>query len=138
MRRLGRRLAPEERAPEINVAPLLDCVFLLLIFFVVTTAFVEETGVEVERPTAASASDVARESLLVAVTRDGRIHYGGEEYGIGDLRALVARELGQRDVPVVILVDRGAESGVLVDAIDECRLGGAKVVNIAARAEEER
>jgi biopolymer transport protein ExbD len=136
MRRLGlgrRRTVP---APEVNIAPLMDMVFILLIFFVVTTVFVEETGVDVQRPTAASAEELESESILIAVTPDGRIVHGERELGLNGLRALVARELEEKQVPVIILVDRVAQSGILVDVIDECKLAGAKNVSIAARKEE--
>jgi biopolymer transport protein ExbD len=136
MRRLGRRVRTGETTPEVNIAPLLDVVFILLIFFVVTTVFVEETGVDVERPTAASAEQLQKQSLLIAITSDGRIVYGGQEFGLGGLRALVARELMEREVPVIILVDREAHSGSLVDVIDECKLAGAKIVSVAAGREE--
>ena len=121
---------------EINIAPLMDVVFIMLIFFVVTTAFVEETGVEVQRPSASSAKDLEKQSILIAVTRDGRIVYGGAEHTLNGVRALVARELARKEMPVILLVDESARSGALVDVIDECKLAGAKRVSIAARREE--
>jgi biopolymer transport protein ExbD len=136
MRRFGLRRRQPLAAPEINIAPLMDMVFILLIFFVVTTVFVEETGVEVQRPTAASAQMLEKNSILLAVTRDGRIVYGGQELRLNGVRALVAREQAERPMPVIILVDESATSGLLVDVIDECKLAGAKQVSIAARAEE--
>ena len=135
MRRLGQRRSRSPAATEINIAPLMDMVFILLIFFVVTTVFVEETGVEVQRPSAASARDLEKQSILVAVTRDGRIFYGGEEYGLNSIRSVVARELKEREMPVIVLVDESAPSGVLVDVIDECKLAGAEKVSVAARRE---
>ncbi len=136
MKRLGRRVRPSGSSPEINVAPLMDVVFILLIFFVVTTVFVEETGVEVQRPSATSAKDLEKQSLLIAVTRDGRIVYGDQEFGLRSLRSLVTREISEKQMPVIILVDKIAPSGILVDVIDECKLAGAKTVSIAARREE--
>ena len=135
MKRLGRRLQQTEDVPGINIAPLMDMVFILLIFFVVTTAFVEETGVEVQRPTAASAEQLEKQSILIAVTRDGRIVYGGQEYNLNGVRGLVARELSQNEMPVIILVDDSARSGTLVDVIDECKIAGAETVSIATRKE---
>ncbi len=136
MNRLGSRVQAAREAPEINIAPLMDMVFILLIFFVVTTVFVEETGIEVQRPTATSARELEKNSILIAVSREGRIVYGGEEYTLNGIRALVARELSERQLPVIILVDEWARSGSLVDVIDECKLAGAKTVSIAARREE--
>ncbi len=64
---------------EVNMSPLIDCVFLLLIFFIVTTVFVEETGVDVNKPQAASARDLEKNSLMFALTADGSIVYGGRK-----------------------------------------------------------
>jgi biopolymer transport protein ExbD len=136
VKRLGRRIRSENGAPEVNIAPLMDVVFILLIFFVVTTVFVEETGVEVERPSATSARDLEKNSLLIAVTSEGRIVYGGQEFGLNGLRSLVAREITEKQIPVIILVDKTADSGILVDVIDECKLAGAKRVSVAARREK--
>ena len=136
MNRLGSRVQAAREAPEINIAPLMDMVFILLIFFVVTTVFVEETGIEVQRPTATSARELEKNSILIAVSREGRIVYGGEEYTLNGIRALVARELSERQLPVIILVDEWARRGSLVEVIDECKLAGAKTVSIAARREE--
>lgn len=135
MKRAISRVRSQSGDPEINIAPLLDMVFILLIFFVVTTVFVEETGIEVQKPTAASARDLEKNSILIAVTHDGRIVYGGQEYSLNGLRAIVSRELSQREMPVILLVDRAAPSGALVDVIDECKLAGAKNVSIAAQKE---
>ena len=121
--------------PEINISPLVDMVFLLLIFFIVTTVFVEETGVEVQKPKAASAQSLEKKSILLALAADGRIVYGGREVRLSGLRGLVSRLLREQEMPVIILADEQSRSGVLVDVIDECKLAGAKQVSIAAERE---
>jgi biopolymer transport protein ExbD len=125
----------EDKRVEINMAPLIDCVFLLLIFFVVTTVFVEETGVEVQKPRAASAQDLSKHSIMIALTADGNIVYGGRRIGLNSVRGLVAQHLREKDVPVILIADEGARSGALVDLIDECKLAGARQVSIAANRE---
>jgi biopolymer transport protein ExbD len=122
-------------SPEINISPLVDMVFLLLIFFIVTTVFVEETGVEVQKPKAASAQSLEKKSILLALTTDGRIVYGGREVRLSGLRGLISRLLREQEMPVIILADEQSRSGVLVDVIDECKLAGAKQVSIAAERE---
>ena len=124
-----------DKSPEINIAPLVDMVFLLLIFFIVTTVFIEETGVEVQKPVAASAQSLEKKSILLALTPDGRIVYGGREVRLNELRGLVSRMLREQEMPVIILADENSRSGVLVDVIDECKLAGAKQVSIAAERE---
>jgi biopolymer transport protein ExbD len=124
-----------EDGVDVNMSPLIDCVFLLLIFFIVTTVFVEETGVEIQKPQAASAQDLAKESILIALTEDGRVMYGGRDIGVGGVRGVVARQLREREAPVIILSDARATTAPLVDIIDEAKLAGAKQVSIAAGRE---
>ena len=119
----------------VNMSPLIDCVFLLLIFFIVTTVFVEETGVTVDKPKAASAQQLDKHSILIALTRDGRIVFGGREIGINGVRGIVRQQLKNRDAPVIILADANATTSPLVDIIDECKLAGAKEVSIATRTD---
>ena len=120
------------------MAPLIDCVFLLLIFFIVTTVFVEETGVEIRKPRAATAEALDRQSLLLALTRDGQVVHAGRTLGLASVRGLVAQHLREREVPVVILADTDSRSGRLVELIDECKLGGATQVSVAAARESTR
>ena len=117
----------------IDISPLIDCVFILLIFFIVTTTFVEETGVEVDKPQAASSVMLEKTSILLALTEKGEVVYGGREIGFGGVQQLVKRELQKEDVPVIIQADAGAPSGMLVRVIDEAKLAGATKVSLATR-----
>ena len=126
-----RALTEAEEINDINVSPLIDMVFILLIFFIVTTTFVEETGVEVDKPQAASAANLDKNSILLAVTAQGQIVYGGQDIGIGGVRALVKRMTEQDPMPVIIQVDKNAAAGIVVRVIDEAKLGGAKNVSLA-------
>ena len=100
--------------------------FILLIFFIVTTTFVEETGVEVDKPQAASSVRLERTSILIALTAKGAVVYGGREIGISGVQPLVRRELQKEDIPVIIQADAAAQAGLLVRVIDEAKLAGAK------------
>lgn len=135
MKRLADNRQGLNRGVDINLSPLIDIVFLLLIFFVVTTVFVEETGVEVQKPTATSAKQLEKKSILIALSRDGDIVYGGRSVGLNAVRGLVARQLQERNAPVILIGDARAQLGVLVDLIDECKLAGARNVSIAAERE---
>jgi biopolymer transport protein ExbD len=128
--------ADNESGIDVNMSPLIDCVFLLLIFFIVTTVFVEETGVDVNRPQAVSAVRLDRQSIMIALTPEGTIVYGGRTIPLDSVRGLVARQLRERDVPVIILADRDSRTGLLVEVMDECKLGGAKHVSVAAGRKE--
>ena len=124
-----------ESGVEVNLSPLIDVVFLLLIFFVVTTVFVEETGVSIQKPSAASASDLEKNSILIALTANGEIVYGGRQVSLNRVRGIVSQQLREQEMPVILLGDEKAHMGKLVDLIDECKLAGAKQVSIAAQRE---
>jgi biopolymer transport protein ExbD len=127
-----RGMTEGEEVSEINMSPLIDMVFILLIFFIVTTTFVEETGVEVDKPSAASAAALDKNSILLAITAEGQVVHGGQEVGIGGVRALVKRLVEQEPMPVIIQVDRAANADMVLRVIDESKLGGAKNVSLAA------
>jgi len=116
----------------IDMSPMIDCVFILLIFFIVTTSFVEETGVEVDKPQAASASRLDKTSILLALTAKGEVVYGGREIGISGVQPLVKRMLQKEDIPVIIQADSASHSGILVRIIDEAKLAGATKVSLAS------
>jgi biopolymer transport protein ExbD len=118
----------------IDLSPMLDCIFILLIFFIVTTSFVEESGVEVDKPQAASAAQLEKSSIILALTAKGEIVYGGREIGIGGVQSLVRRLLQAEDLPVIIQADGASQSGLLVRVIDEAKLGGATKVSLATAA----
>ena len=127
-----RSLAETEEVSDINISPLIDMVFILLIFFIVTTTFVEESGVDVDKPQAASARALDKNSIILAITNKGQVVYGGKEIGIGGVRALVRRLTQQDNTPVIIQADQAAPAGLLVRVIDEAKLGGAQIVSIAS------
>ncbi len=117
---------------DINISPLIDMVFILLIFFIVTTVFVEETGVEVTKPQAASQVQLEKNSILIAITANNNVVYGGRDIGINGVRSVVKR-LIQDDpkMPVIIQADENVPTRILVRVIDEAKLAGANSVNIS-------
>ena len=135
MKRVEYRQQSARRGVDINMSPLIDVVFLLLIFFVVTTVFVEETGVDIQQPKAASATELERNSILIALTDDGQIMYGGRQVSLNGIRGIVSQQLREKQVPVILIGDEKAQIRKLVSLIDECKLAGAKQVSIAAKHE---
>ena len=115
----------------IDMSPLMDCVFILLIFFIVTTTFVEETGIEVEKPAAASAVQLEKTSILIALTEKGEVVYGGREIGVSGVQPLIKRMLQKEDIPVIIQADKAAKSSMLVRVIGEAKLAGAIKVSVS-------
>jgi biopolymer transport protein ExbD len=131
MGRFSQSHSEESSEAGIDISPLIDCVFILLIFFIVTTVFVEESGVEVDKPQAASSVQLEKTSILIALTGKGEVVYGGREIGIGGIQPLVRRMLQKEEIPVIIQADAAAPSGLLVRIIDEAKLAGAVKVSIA-------
>lgn len=121
------------KAAELNMAPLIDMVFILLIFFLVTTSFVKETGVDINRPTAGTAVSKAQASILVGVTGDGRVYIDRREVDLRAIRANVERSLAENPKSQVLIVaDKESLTGVVITVMDECRLAGAENVSLAA------
>lgn len=117
----------------IDVAPMMDMVFILLIFFIVTSTFTRETGVDVTKPQAQSASEVQRENILVAITREGSIHINERQVDPVGLREVLSRLLSDNPSREVVLVaDKESSTGLVVSVIDICNLSGAKKVSISA------
>lgn len=116
----------------VDISPLIDVVFLLLIFFIVTTVFVKETGIEVSKPRAASAQDLQKRALLLAVTDEGRVWHGGREIGMDGVRAVVSARMEEDpEIPVVIRADANAPTEDTVEAVDAAKLAGANSVSLA-------
>ncbi|MEC5126317.1 biopolymer transporter ExbD [Verrucomicrobiales bacterium BCK34] len=116
---------------EINISPLIDVVFILLIFFIVTTVFVEETGVEISKPRAATQQDLEKESILIGITPAGQVFYGGREIGVSGVRGVVGRLLKEDTSPVIIQADRATPTESTVAVLDEAKLAGAKQVFVS-------
>lgn len=133
MGRIRALAAEESNEPGVDMSPLIDCVFILLIFFIVTTVFVEETGVEVDKPQAASATQLEKSSILIALTAKGEVVYGGRDIGISGVQPLVKRMIQREDLPVIVQADQASQSGLLVRIIDEAKLAGATKVSVATR-----
>ncbi len=122
-----------ENSSGIDISPLIDVVFLLLIFFIVTTVFVKETGMDVSIPKAASAEDLDRQAILIAVTAESRVWHGGREIGFDGVRAVVSALLEENpDSPVIVRPDVAAPSGATVKVMDAATLAGATSVSLAA------
>lgn len=118
---------------EINLTPMLDVVFILLIFFLVTSSFVKESGVEVDRPGAVTAVRKGQGALMIAITRDNEIWIDRRRVEIGSVRTWVERLQAQNPASAVIIqADQAAAAGLLVQVIDQARRAGVADVAIAA------
>lgn len=121
----------EQSHSGIDLSPLLDVVFILLIFFIVTSVFVKETGVEVEKPQAVSAQRLENTVIMLAITNKGDVVYDNTSIGVAGVRSIVEQLLKMRDREVVIQADKQVITELLVKVIDEAKLAGASSVSIA-------
>ena len=134
MIRSTRKSALEEAA--VDMAPLIDMTFLLLIFFLVNTNFIKETGIEVKRPEAASGESQGGDIILVGVSAAGTIHMAGNRIDLSAVRTEVAQaRIKQPKAPVVIVADEGSRTGQVVRVIDECKRAGAEDISVATKGE---
>ena len=119
------------------MAPLIDMVFILLIFFMVTTVFTRETGVEVNRPQASTAQALDSKSVMVGIDANGHVFVDERRVDLLSLQSVIERELqSQPGRNVVLIADETAQTGVVVQVMDECRLAGAETIALAASSEE--
>ena len=122
---------------EINITPMLDIVFIMLIFFIVTTSFVKEIGVDVNRPANAPPKEKKMsEVIAIRITALGQIEVQGRNVDIRAVRANIESELATKgfDTSVVVIAHRDADAGLLVRVIDQARVAGAQAVSLAAMA----
>lgn len=123
----------ESKSEDIDLAPLLDVVFILLIFFIVTTVFVKETGVEVDKPTSISSEQLKRSVILLAITADGQVVYAGANVGVAGIRATIIQANKTDQKPVVIQADKTVPTELLVKVIDQAKLAGVKDISLATK-----
>ena len=117
----------------IDLAPMLDFVMNLLIFFIITTSFVREAGLAVERPVASTAEHKDTGNILIAVSASGEIWMDRRRVDIREVRPTIERLHVERpDDTVVVIADKAARAGLVGEVMDEVQLGGIKDVAIGA------
>jgi biopolymer transport protein ExbD len=132
MRKQGSIVNDDTDQGDINISPMIDMVFILLIFFIVTTVFVEEPGIEVQREYASSSARLDKNSLLIAISDQDKIFYGGKEVGVGGIRPIISRFLQQDDrTPVIVQVDSQSSAGMVVRVVDELKIARAKQISVS-------
>ncbi len=133
---MRRRRKAESEEEEVNLTPMLDVVFILLIFFIVTASFVKESGLEINRPDAATAVRKERGNILVAITPTGQIWIDRRQVDVRAVRANIERLHAENPQgAVVIQADRESKNGLLVEVMDAAKLAGVENISIAAEVE---
>ena len=128
-----RRRRKQQEDAGIDLTPMLDIVFIMLIFFIVTTSFIKETGIEVNRPNAATAVRDERGNILIAITSNDEIWIDKRRIELRAVRANVERLKAENpEGSVIIQANKESKNGLLVETMDQVRLAGVQNVSIAA------
>lgn len=134
---MRRRKNRAEDDSQIDMTPMLDVVFIMLIFFIVTTSFVSESGLEVNRPSAATATEQSKAGIFVAIKDSGEIYIDRQQVDQQRVRASLERLVAlQGDVGLVIQADQDTRHGIVVKVMDAAREAGIKQVSVAAQADK--
>ena len=131
MRRKNRKQVEDSA---LDLTPMMDIVFIMLIFFIVTTSFVKETGVDINRPNAETAERDENGNILVAITQNNEIWIDKRRIDLKAVRANIERlKIEYPEGSVIIQADKEARSGLLVETMDQIRLAGVQNISIAAK-----
>lgn len=118
---------------DIDITPMLDIVFIMLIFFIVTTSFVKESGVTVSRPSAQTAEEKKGSNILVAIRANGEIWLDRRAVDVRAVRPNIERMKAENpEGSVIIQADEFSPTGLLVKVMDQVRLAGISDISISA------
>jgi len=131
MRRRSSR-STTEQAADIDMTPMLDIVFIMLIFFIVTTSFVKESGIDVNRPTAETATRKENANIIIGIKANGNVWIDKHLTDIRAVRANIARLHAENPLgAVIIAADKESKTKVLIQVMDQVRLAGVMNASIA-------
>ncbi len=127
----GKRVATADEA-EIDLTPMLDIVFIMLIFFIVTSTFIKEPGVDINRPDAEKTEKVRIVAVLIAITADNRIFIDKKEIDLRAVRTSVERMLAENPQgAIVIQADKDSDAGIMMEVMESVRDAGAQATKIS-------
>lgn len=128
-----RRKSEDSSSTELNMTPLIDMIFILLIFFMVTSSFVREAGVDVERPEAKTATS-RKPAMILAIDAQNRIWFEGKTVDVRSVRTLAERLHAENpDANVVVAGDAMSRSGLLIEVLDACKSAGIRDVSVGTK-----
>lgn len=121
------------KTPEINLSPLIDVVFLLLIFFMVTTIFPENEGIIIEKPESEHAVSLTDKNMIIKIDSDGKSYYQEKLVDLEDLKRLIKTQVQTtQDIAVIIKADKKTQTEALLKVIDAAKSSGARQLGLAA------
>ena len=123
----------EEQDASVDITPMLDVVFIMLIFFIVTASFIKEAGIEVRRPETEQAQPKPKANILVAISPKNEIWIDRKNIDPRAVQAEFERLLAENpEGSVVILADKASQTGLVIQVLDQARLAGIESVAVAA------
>lgn len=125
-----RHMELEHGLKQIDIAPLIDMVFQLLIFFMLTSTFIMQSGIKVNLPKAITSEVVDQEGIEISVSAENIIYLNGKVFTLRELKTMV-RKISKKKIPILIKADRRASLGRVVEVWDTCRDLGISHINIA-------
>ncbi len=128
------RSSTEENSSEIDLTPMLDVVFIMLIFFIVTASFIKEAGIEVNRPEASTQTKVENVNILIAVNATNEIYMDGRRIDRRSVRSVIERMHAENPKgAVVIQADKKSNTETVASVIDSARAAGVYDVSLATK-----
>ena len=130
-----RRSSGMEEEAEVDLTPMLDVVFIMLIFFIVTASFIKEVGLDLNRPEGGESTKVVtdNENILIQITNDGLIFVDRRSVDVRAVRANIERLRAERpNGQVIVAPAEASQNGLLVEVMDQARLAGAEEISLAA------
>ncbi len=126
----------KETVQDLNISPLIDMVFILLIFFMVSTTFVKDMKLELERPSASSATTASTKAIRLYIDNSGEVYMNGESIRVWVIQSRLRDLLKTKtQKSVLVVTDENVPSGKLVEVVDQARLAGASDVGVATEKE---
>lgn len=133
---MKRKYSKSDEDTELDMTPMMDIVFIMLIFFIVTTSFTKESGIEVNRPSAQTAERQQQGNILVAISSNNTIWIDKREIDVRAVRANIERLHAENpEGAVIVQADKDSRNGTLVQVIDQIRLAGVNNISLAAKPE---
>lgn len=130
---MARKRIREEEEAELDMTPMLDIVFIMLIFFIVTTSFVKEAGIDVNRPEASQATTKPSANIFIAIRENGEVWMDRRQVDVERVAANLERLLAEQPTDMVVIqADKDARHGIVVKVMDQIKEAGIAQISIAA------
>ena len=130
---MARKRIREDEDAAIDMTPMLDIVFIMLIFFIVTTSFVKEAGIDVNKPDASQATKKPSANIFIAIRANGEVWMDKRMVDVERVGANIERLLAEQPTDMVVIqADKDAKHGVVVEVMDQIKEAGIEKISIAA------